>query len=106
MIKGVSEMPNAILLNLKPAGFHMVPKPQLSEADVKAFKNALRLYAPGAKLKWGHHHHAQRAAERAVHAYDKATGRDSSDRLAGCPNFALIHRWASESSPFCCHNTQ
>jgi hypothetical protein len=48
MIKGVSDTPTAILISLKPAGFQMVPKRQLSEAEVAAFKNVLRCYAPGA----------------------------------------------------------
>lgn len=48
MVKGVSEMAHAILINLKPAGFQIIPKRQLSQADVAAFKTALRLYAPGA----------------------------------------------------------
>jgi hypothetical protein len=50
MVKGVSEMSHAILLYLKPAGFQIVPKRQLSQADVATLKNLLRLHAPG-KLK-------------------------------------------------------
>jgi YcxB-like protein len=48
MIKGVSETPHAILINLKPAGFQIIPKHQISATDIAAFKNVLRLYAPGA----------------------------------------------------------
>ncbi len=48
MVKGVSETSHAILIDLKPAGLEIVPKRQISQADVAAFKKALRLYAPGA----------------------------------------------------------
>ncbi|MGA7241108.1 MAG: YcxB family protein [Bryobacteraceae bacterium] len=48
MVKGVSEMTHATLINLKPAGFQIIPKCQLSQSDVAAFKTALRRYAPGA----------------------------------------------------------
>jgi YcxB-like protein len=47
MVKGVSEMSHAILIYLKPAGFQVVPKSQLSQADVAALRNILRVYAPG-----------------------------------------------------------
>jgi hypothetical protein len=47
MVKGVSEITHAILINLKPAGIQIVPKRQLAQADVTAFKKLLRLHAPG-----------------------------------------------------------
>ena len=47
MVKGISEMHHAILIHLKPAGFQIVPKGQLSQADVAAFRNVLRLHAQG-----------------------------------------------------------
>jgi hypothetical protein len=47
MVKGVSEISHAILIYFKPAGFEVIPKSQLSQADVAAFRNILRAYAPG-----------------------------------------------------------
>jgi hypothetical protein len=47
MVKGISEMGHAILIYLKPAGFQIIPKRQVSEVDLAAFRNVLRLYAPG-----------------------------------------------------------
>lgn len=47
MVKAVSEMSHAILIYLKPAGFQIVPKGQVSQVDLAAFRNVLRLYAPG-----------------------------------------------------------
>jgi hypothetical protein len=52
MVKGFSEMNHAILVNLKPAGFQIVPKRQLSQADTAALRNVLKFHAPG-KVKLG-----------------------------------------------------
>jgi hypothetical protein len=46
-VKGVSETKRAILIHLKMAGFQIVPKNRIPNADVEAVKNVLRLYAPG-----------------------------------------------------------
>jgi YcxB-like protein len=47
MVKGVSETNDAILIHLKPFFFRIVPKGQLSQAAVAAFKNVLQLHVHG-----------------------------------------------------------
>jgi YcxB-like protein len=47
MVKSVSETTHAILIHLKPAGIQIVPKRQLPQADVTAFKKVLRLHVSG-----------------------------------------------------------
>jgi hypothetical protein len=47
MVTGVSERENAILIHMKPVGFQLVPKGQLPQEDVRAFKSFLQLHAPG-----------------------------------------------------------
>lgn len=47
MVKAVSETIHVILIYLKPAGFQIVPKGQVPQLDLAAFRNVLRRYAPG-----------------------------------------------------------
>lgn len=45
--KGVAETKQTILINLKPAGFLIIPKRDFAPADTAALRNVLRKYAPG-----------------------------------------------------------
>jgi hypothetical protein len=47
MVKGVSEMRHAIPIYLKPAGFQIIPKREIPEADLTTFRNVIHLHAPG-----------------------------------------------------------
>jgi hypothetical protein len=47
MVMGVSESTNAILIQLKAAGIHIIPSSQLSESDLLAVRTVLRQCAPG-----------------------------------------------------------
>ena len=47
MVNGVLETHHRILINLRPAGFQVIPKPQLNPADLNAFKDVLRVHANG-----------------------------------------------------------
>jgi len=47
LVKGATEVKHAVLIHMKPVGFQIVPKAQLSQADLETFKKVLRRYAPG-----------------------------------------------------------